>query len=199
MLSIKTKHQIKNLHVVWLGESGFPYGLAAIQNMIVLGDALIKAGVEFTVINRKGVFRPGQHPSLKVKGKFEGIQYVYVSGSTHRPDNFFIRNFNKIKGKINEYLYLRKLRKENNLQIAIVSNRNFLQSMLYRIYGAALNFPVIYLYVEMASVMQDRKGLITKINDYLFDHYLLKWMNGALPISKLLLEHFRNWLRANLY
>ena len=188
---MKIKNKVEKFHIVWLGESGFPYGLAAIQKTIILGDALSKVGVQFTVINRKGVFKPGQHTSLKVKGEFEGIQYVYVSGSIHRPNNPIIRNFSKIKGIIYEYLYLRKLRKENNLEIGIVSNRVFFQTLLYLIYGTVLNFPVIYLYVEMASAMQNRGGLFKKINDYIFDHFLLKRMDGVLPISEILVEHFR--------
>ena len=55
---MKIKNKVEKFHVVWLGESGFPYGLAAIQNTIVIGDALIKAGEHFTVINRKGKLRP---------------------------------------------------------------------------------------------------------------------------------------------
>ena len=35
-----------DVNVAWLGEAGFPYGLAAIQKTIILGDALTKAGIK---------------------------------------------------------------------------------------------------------------------------------------------------------
>ena len=127
---MKEKNDSKTLNVVWLGESGFPYGLAAIQKTIILGDALTKAGVQFTVINRKGVFNPGQHTSVKAKGKFEGINYIYASGITYRPKNFIVRNFMKIKGAIHEYLLLRKMGKEDKSLLIIVSSHSFLQTRL---------------------------------------------------------------------
>lgn len=182
----------KILSVAWLGESGFPNGLAAIQKTIIVGDALIKAGAEFTVINRKGVLDPEKHHSLKPNGEFKGIRYIYASGITYRPRNFVVRNLMKLKGAVNEYLYLHKMCTEDKQQIAIVSNLSFLQTLLYLIYGKVLSFPVIFLYVEMASEMEHRKGLVKMINDYLFEKYLLKGMNGALPISEPLKENFQD-------
>ena len=98
---MKKKDESNNLNVVWLGESGFPYGMAAIQKTIILGDTLTNAGVQVTVINRKGAFNPGQHTSLKTKGKYKGINYIYTSGTIYRPQNIFARNFMKMKGTIN--------------------------------------------------------------------------------------------------
>lgn len=180
----------KILSVAWLGESGFPEGLASIQKTIIVGDTLIKAGAEFIVINRKGVLEPGKHQFLKPRGEFEGISYIYASGITYRPKYFVVRNLMKFKGAVNEYLYLRKMRSEDKKQVAIVSNLSFLQSLLYVIYGKILGFPVVYLYVEMASEMEHRDGLVNKVNDYLFEKCLLKWMDGALPISEPLKENF---------
>ncbi len=190
-LSEMTNKIDKPLNVAWLGVSGFPFGLAEIQKTIILGDALVKVGVQFTVINRKGVFERDQHTAINAAGEFKGINYVYASGITYRPKNFFIRNFMKIKGTWNEYWFLRKMHSEDKSLIAIVSNLNFLQSFLYLIYGKILNFPVIYLYVEMPFKMQHRAGALTKVNDYLFDKLLLKRMSGALPISELLIENFQ--------
>ena len=186
-----TKNNNTSLNIAWLGESGFPYGMAAIQKTIIVGDALIKEGAAFTVINRKGVLEPGKHQSLKPRGTFEGISYIYASGITYRPKYFFKRNFMKLKGALNEYLYLRKMCAEDKRQIAIVSSLSFLQSLLYVIYGKILGFPVVYLYVEMASEMEHRDGLVEKVNDYLFEKYLLKRMDGALPISEPLKENFQ--------
>ncbi len=185
------KNNNKPLSVVWLGESGFPYGLAAIQKTIIVGDALIREGARFTVINRKGVLEPGKYQDFKPEGAFEGIHYIYTSGITHRPKNFIVRNVMKLKGTLNEYLYLSKMRSEGKRLIAILSNLNFVQSLLYMIYGKILGFPLVYLYVEMASEMKHRDSTMIKLNDYLFERYLLKRMDGAFPISELLKENFR--------
>lgn len=181
----------KSLSVVWLGESGFPYGMAAIQKTVILGDALLKAGAEFTVVNRKGTLSPQQRESLKPIGKYQGIRYVYTSGITYRPENFLLRNLMKVKGAFYELLYLINMRTKDSSLVAIVSNLNFLQSLLYVIYGKILGFPVIFLYVEMASEMKHRTGFIRMTNDYLFEKFLLRRMSGALPISELLKENFK--------
>lgn len=188
---MKNKDERGDLNVVWLGESGFPYGMAAIQKTIVLADTLTKAGAQVNVINRKGTFDPGQHSSLGAKGKYKGINYVYASGTIYRPQNIFTRNFMKIKGAMNEFAYLWKMRSKNKLQIAIVSNMSFMQTLLYRFYGVLLNFPVLLIFVEMASKMKHREGALLKINDYLVDNFLVKRMSGVLPISEFLIEYYQ--------
>ncbi|MEX0290849.1 MAG: glycosyltransferase [Flavobacteriaceae bacterium] len=181
----------KLLSVAWLGESGFPYGLAAIQKTIILGDALGRAGVKFTVINRKGTLARKDQDTLAAVGEFEGIKYVYASGITYRPENFLVRNLMKLKGAFNEFLYLKNMRSKDTSLASIVSNLNFLQSLLYVIYGRVLGFPVVFLYVEMASEMKHRTGIVRKTNDYLFEKFLLGRMSGALPISELLKANFK--------
>ncbi len=180
----------KNLNVAWIGESGFPFGMAAIQKTIILGEALGNVGVHFTVINRKGVLKPEQQHTLSATGEYKRIRYVYTSGITYRPKNIIKRNLMKVKGAWNEYWYLRKMRGMNTSLVAIVSTHSFLQASLYVLYGKILNFPLTYLYVEMPSEMQHRVGLINKMNDYLFENILLKKMDGALPISELLKENY---------
>jgi glycosyltransferase involved in cell wall biosynthesis len=181
----------KSFHVIYLGESGFPYGLAAIQKLIMISKALISAGTEVTVINRKGYFNPDKPVDLPLEGEVEGIKYIYTSGTVYKPKSFFPRNSQKLRGIIKEFLYLRKLKKENNLGAAIISCHDFGQTLLYRIYGWILGFPIVLNYVEWASAMQHRKGWKDQINDYFFDNWLVKKMDGAFPISEVLIDNFK--------
>lgn len=181
----------KTFHVVYLGESGFPIGLAAIQKTILLGKALLANGARLTVINRKGKFKPGQPVQVETEGEYDGIHYIYTSGSVYKPEGFFKRNLMKLKGIYREYRYLRQLAKKGDLDAGIISCRDFVQVALYRLYSKILGFPIALLYVEFASAMQHRQGLLTKINDYLFDNFMVKRMDAALPISELLADNFR--------
>lgn len=183
--------QSRKFHVVYLGETGFPIGLAAIQKTILLGKALTAAGAKMTVINRKGKFKPGQPVEVLPEGDYEGIHYVYTSGTVYKPKGFFNRNIQKIKGLAGEYLYLRRLAKNGDLGAGIISNRDFFQVALYRLYSWLLGFPIALLYVEFASAMQHRQGFYKKLNDYLFDNYMVSRMDAALPISELLADNFR--------
>ena len=95
-------------YFVYLGCSGFPYGLAEIQKMILISKSLIATGNSVTVINTQGIHNKADHPELNVSGNFEGIEFVCTSGNPFRSDNFVKRNLLKIKGAINEVCLLRK-------------------------------------------------------------------------------------------
>ena len=73
-----------SFHVVYLGEAGFPFGMAAIQKMTLISKALIHNNCKVTVINYKARFDPKKKMDLKVAGIFEGIHYVYSSGSIYK-------------------------------------------------------------------------------------------------------------------
>lgn len=181
----------RKFHIVYLGESGFPIGMAAIQKTILLGKALTAAGAKVTVINRKGKFNKNQPIQLEPEGDYEGIHYVYTSGTVYRPEGFFNRNLQKVKGIYQEYRYLRRLAKNGDLGAGIISCRDFFQVLLYRLYSRMLGFPIALLYVEFASAMEHRSGALTRLNDLLFDHFMVKRMDAALPISELLADNFR--------
>jgi len=100
-LNINQKESDK-FHVVYLGENGFPIGFGAIQKMILVSKSLIEEGAKVTVVNRKGSFAPDKPIDVSVEGKFEGINYVYTSGTIYRPSGFFARNIQKIKGSYKE-------------------------------------------------------------------------------------------------
>lgn len=181
----------KKLHVVYLGETGFPYGLAAIQKMILISKALISEGAKVTVINRKGIFDSTKPIDLPLEGEFEGIHYKYTSGTIYKPGSFIARNLQKLKGIIGEFNYIRTLRKNKELDAGIISCYHFGQVLLYRLYSMIFGFPVVYNYVEMASAIEHRRGTMKKINDFLFERLLVGSMAGALPISQVLIENYK--------
>ena len=180
----------KPLHVVYLGESGFPIGLAAIQKMTLIGKSLIHAGAKVTVLNRKGRFSPSEEVDVEIEGIHEGIKYIHTSGTIYRPKGIFKRTWLKIVGKINEYRHLKKLKKEGNPIAAIVSTESFFHTFSYYLYSRLLGFPVAFNYVELLSSMQHRSALNLKINDFFMDRFMIKRMDAALPISELLKANF---------
>jgi len=181
----------KDFHVVYLGESGFPVGFGGIQKMIMVSKALIEEGATVTVVNRKGNFDPEQPTKVLQQGTFEGIKYIYTSGTIYRPKGFIARNFQKLKGTFAEFQYLKNLKKEGQLDAAIISCYSFVQVLLYRLYASWLKFPIVYNYVEMARVLDSRNTLSLKINDYLFERFLIPLMDGAFPISEVLIKHYK--------
>ncbi|SDD92484.1 Glycosyltransferase involved in cell wall bisynthesis [Pricia antarctica] len=187
-MSRENQHNITN--VVFLGENGFPKGLAAIQRMTLMAKALLVEGCKTTVICRKGVGEQDHVVSLCTKGKYEGIDYLYTSKNVFKPKGFLDRNIQKLKGLFDEYGYLKYLKKQGEIDVAIVSNMSAIHMLRYCFYARWLNFPVVLNFVEMASSMQHRSSFSKRINDSLFDRWIIKFFDAALPISNQLLDHY---------
>ncbi|MHA1381326.1 MAG: glycosyltransferase [Candidatus Helarchaeota archaeon] len=177
--------------IVWLGESGFPYGLAAIRRSLLISKSLVEVGVNVTVINRIGVHNPGVNINLERKGIYEGINYIYTSGTPYRPGNFVKRNLLKIVGFINELKFLRLIHDKKELDAAIVSTMQFSTILLYRIISKVLNFPLILNYVELNSAIITRKNILYKINDYFYEKFAFNLIDGVLPISNYLVNFLK--------
>ena len=188
--NLQIEDQHKKEHIVFLGENGFPKGLAAIQRMTLMAKALLHEGCAVTVICRKGVWEQDPKERNGIKGNHEGIDYIYTSESVFKPTGFFNRNIQKLKGLRGEYKYLKALQKRGELDIAIISNMSAFHLLRYLCYSAFLKFPVILNFVEMASAMQDRRSMSLKVNDYLSDKWLIKYFDGALPISDKLFNYY---------
>lgn len=182
----------KPMHIVQVGAFGFPYGLAAIEKIRLLGRSLLEAGAEVSVISRKGVFDPLKGPHIPVSGEFEGIQYYYASGSIYRPSGFWQRNWLKLRGWWGEAKLLRKFSKEKRLDAIIVHSMNFAPVFFYWLLSRMYRFKWLYLLVEHNSTTTSRQTPLFKISDVFLENIGLRMADGVLPISqyltKLLLE-----------
>ena len=138
----------KEKHIVFLGYSFFPYGLAEVQKIILISKCLLLTNNHVAVISKNGFHDKRKDPELKVWGYYEGIEYIYASGSFFRNDHFFKRRLFEIKGTINEILLLRKRKKNNQLDYAILSTRSFYSVLFYSILSKLFGFKTILNYVE---------------------------------------------------
>ena len=180
-------------HVVFLGEAGFPLGLAAIQRLTLLAKSLTMAGCEVLVISRKGVHDPNHKALHDIRGIHEGIHFVYTTDSVYRPNKFLKRNIQKVKGLYYEYTLLRSLKRKNKLDLAVLSTMSSFHAFRYRLISRMIGFPLVLNLVELASSIPHRSSLSQKINDFLYDNYVIRNVDAALPISDFLLERFKNY------
>jgi glycosyltransferase involved in cell wall biosynthesis len=191
MCKIKTNFSKNFNHVVFLGEARFPFGFAAVQRMTLMAKALLYMGIKPIVICRKGSWDWNEHIDFDYKGNFEGIDYIYTSKVVHKPSGFLRRNIQKLRGIYGEYKYLKQLKRDGGIDMAIVANRKLFHVVRYIFYSSFLNFPIALNLVEMASSMQNRTNFFAKINDYLLDEYIIRLFDGALPISDKLMTFYR--------
>lgn len=177
-------------HVIFLGEARFPYGLASVQRMTLMARALLHENIKATIICRKGSWNKGEHPDFKYEGVYEGINYIYTSKEVHKPSGFINRNLQKFRGVYGEYQYLKKLKQEGEISMAILSNRKLIHVFRYLFFGSLFKFPIAINLVEMASSMQHKRSFSRKVNDYVLDKWVVKLYDGALPISDKLMSFY---------
>jgi glycosyltransferase involved in cell wall biosynthesis len=178
--------------IVFLGYHSFPYGLAEVQKIILISKSLIVAGNDVTVVCKNGYHNQSERPDVKAQGVYEGIDYVYVSGSCFRNSGFINRRLYKLKGTINQVSFLRKRRKEKRLDYAILSTRSFSTVLYYSILSKFIGFRTILNYVEYYSAMKKKPSQIgQRFNDKLFDKYAPSLCNAVLPISEFLISRLK--------
>lgn len=158
--------------------------------MILMAKCLTSTGCKVTVICRKGVWKSNAHPDFNIEGIFESIHYIYTSKGVHRPKGFFGRNIEKLKGMYGEFKYLKNLKRHDKINAAIISNMSAAHLFRYRLYSFLIGFPIILNFVELASSMKGREAFLTRLNDYLYDNYFIKMVDGALPISDKLMAYY---------
>ncbi|CAM4170424.1 glycosyltransferase [Zobellia roscoffensis] len=178
-------------HIIFLGESRFPYGLASVQRMLLMSKALVYTGAKVTVVCRKGGWKQNQYPDFEPKGNFEGVNYIYTSESTFKPKGFVNRNIQKLKGLWGEYQFIKAAVKTRGVNMAIVSERKNIHILRYYFYSRFFNFPIVVNLVEMASSVQNKVSFFRRINYHILDMWTLKLFSGALPISDVLLKHYQ--------
>lgn len=180
----------KKKSIVFLGYSHFPYGFAEVQKIILIAKSLLVTGNNVTVLSRNGYHNKAKYPEMKNHDFYEGIEYIYSSGSCFRNENFLKRRFFQLKGKIKEVLILRKMKKCGNLDFAILSTRSFYLVLFYNVLSKIFHFKIILNYVEYYSAMKKNKFQISKrLNDKLFDKYASSLSDAVFPISEFLIQH----------
>jgi len=187
-MSKKSKSEIKS--VVFLGDSGFPIGLASVQRITLMGRALIETGSEVRVVCRMAVWPKETITHYGKEGLHKGIHYKYTSDSPIRPDTKVKRIYQRIKGLIREFFYLKKLKKEGKIDAVILSTMNFHDALRYKLYSKFTDFPITLNLVEMATSLGRRSSFYFKITDWLMEKWLLKQFDGAMPISDTLYEYY---------
>ncbi|MDB2606205.1 glycosyltransferase [Zobellia sp.] len=185
-MSRKGNTRIKS--IVFLGDTGFPNGWAAVQRVTLLGRSLINVGCEVRVVCRLGVWKKDLKTDYGKEGVHEGIPYRYTVDSPFRPDDSLERKYQKLKGLVCEFFYLVELKRKGRLDAVILSTLNFNDSLRYKIYSIIMGFPIVSNFVEKSSALKRRSSLSMRISDWLMENWLIKRFDGVMPISDKLFK-----------
>lgn len=187
-------------HIIYLGCSGFPYGLAEIQKMTLISKSLVEAGNDVTIICKRGMRSKAMYPDMKAKGNHEGINYIYTPGTPFRSESFIKRNFLKVKGVINEILLLRKMKHNNKIDYAILSTHSFYAILYYYILSKLYGFKTVLNYVEYYSgVKKEWYELDKWFNDKMYDKFAPGLVDAIFPISEFLIDDIKKTAPSKKY
>jgi glycosyltransferase involved in cell wall biosynthesis len=180
-------------YFVYLGCSGFPQGFAEVKKMTLISKSLVMKGNPVTIIANRGICNEKENFPFGAKGNYEGIDFIYTSGSPFRPANFFKRNILKIRGMVKEYMLFRNLKQAKKLDYAILSTNDFFSVFYYYALSKIFRFKTILNYVEYYSaIKRDWHKLSLRMNNRLFDRYASRLVDFVFPISEFLISHLKN-------
>jgi len=183
----------KNIKILHLGISGFPFGTAAINKCLTVYEALAEEEFEIFIMNDHAVHNRDIPYNIQKIGKYNQLNYFYTTPSPYKPSFKISRIYYIIVGKIIKYFLLIKWLFKKKIDLIIFYPRgNFFELFNYRILSLIFNVPIISHYVEYRSVFLNRKKIRYRINDYLFDHYFMYFVDGVLPISEFLIQKIKN-------
>jgi glycosyltransferase involved in cell wall biosynthesis len=180
----------KKNHLVYLGISGFPKGLAAIQRQLLVSKGLSENGWDITILCSGSVHQ--KESNIPKEGTFEGIYFKYIF-SPYREENFFKRNLQKKISIFFELFELIKLNKKQKIDAVLISNTNiFWYAVVIFLTSKILKFKSVLSLVEIYKSRTNIR-FFKRINDTLFNKFGLYFFDAYFPISHQLIEHFKDF------
>ncbi len=162
--------------------------------MRLVSRGLIAEGCRVTLISRRwSVGKWRDTSGLAPSGSFEGIGYVNLCGYLYRPRGGSLqRKAAWIRGLLLEPLTIARLRRTGRLDLAIVSTGSFSRVLEYWIYARLLGFPLVVHLVENYEAMFRNAPWEKRLNAWLFDRHVYRLVDGALPISRFLIDRLEH-------
>ena len=171
--------------ILSVGYPSFPAGAAQFQRQLLLAKAILLEGFNVTVLCRYGIH--SQHDGIPTKGTFEGIDFIYCSGTSLRPDGFIKRSCLKIFGLFNEIKYIRRFSKTKQLAGILISTNYFHNIFIYYVIGKIFR---VTLTVENVDYWTSIKFYKEKIHleKLLYDKYYHMFTDNIICISDFLIQ-----------
>ena len=175
--------------VLYVGYPSFPKGLAQVQRQLLIAKGLVEQGCQVLVLNQYGTHNKNVDYHIKTTGIFEGVDYIYCSGTPFRPDNFIQRNLLKIKGFFVEIKTIVTERFKNKANTIIITSNSFRGVFFYTLIAKILNITSVVDQVEYWS--EHQSGKKRRIDSYLNDRYYGLLSDRVIVISNFLLSKLK--------
>ncbi len=179
--------------IFYLGTYGFPIGYAQIERQKLISKGLKAQGCEVTIISRYGVHADRSDSAELEKGEYEGIPFLYASGTPYRPGSFLKRTWLKFKGAFNELRLIQKKKKSEGLDYIVLSTNYFYNILIYRFFSLITGVPTVLDTVEHWTSFSNRKdqSWFIRMDNWLYDNQSFNYVNKVLCISDFLMNETR--------
>lgn len=181
--------------ILSVGYPSFPLGFAQVQRQLLLAKAILVGGYDVTVLCRYGIHK--ESDAIPGRGSFEGVNYIYCSGSSIRPDGYIKRNLLKIKGLFGEINSFRRFAKTKQLAGILISTNSFHNILFYYLIGKIFRVKTAVDNVEHWTSIKGYKG-ITRIEKSLYDKFYFLFTDSIICISDFLVERVGDTKRKNV-
>ncbi len=187
-------------HIVFLGQDGYPCGLAEIQKIRLIARSLVLAGCDVTIVNRLWIL--GKCPdnfTAEKSGTFEGVDYTFACGTPFRPHRFIERTLRRIISVLNEIKILWRLNKKRRIESAIISIGSFWDVLYYWIISRLFSFTIVLTITELFTQMRRIKNPIIYFDAWLVDKFAFRIVDGNLPINEFFIERIKTYRKGKPY
>jgi glycosyltransferase involved in cell wall biosynthesis len=181
----------KTMKILIFGGIRFPNGLAPAPRIIAYAKGLIKNGVDAQVICFKALERPENGMvNTEPKGIYDGIPFEYLSGTTFRPNSFWMRRWLEIKAIAKLFRYFDAGIKPDATIFFSNYGWTFLTLLLFKLMGVKCieednEYPFVY----------EKKTWWVKLNSAFYHYIRLKLYDGVIVISTFLEEYYISRVR----
>jgi glycosyltransferase involved in cell wall biosynthesis len=178
--------------VLYLGLDGFPVRDAGIQRQLQICKALTADNTRVFVICRKGVHSEERiaNENIQRSGTYEGIEYVYASGTPKYNENFIIRNCLKLYGGLVEFFLILSNKFINHVEFAIVKTDDLLELKYYFFLSRLLKIKIVFDYLEFRSSLESR-SIKEYVDEKSFDFVFHRYVDSMIIISHFLTNHIK--------
>lgn len=157
--------------LIVVGRLSYPSGSAPSNRVHLYCKALKEANGFPFVINLNSSFTKPQH--FNYLSRYEGVPFYYSQKTPMRQNKLLPRNFNKMKGLINSFIVINRLKKNHKLKILFFST-SFLDELIFFVFLRFLKISTIRECNE-SPFFKVNENKVSKFDKFLLYHRLKLW------------------------
>jgi glycosyltransferase involved in cell wall biosynthesis len=180
-----------NIKIIFSGP--YPQGMAASRRVHLYAKGISQLGHQVKILLPNPTEIHGSEPRNKEsKGNYEGIEFIYPSGTTGKSKYFLKKSFNVLKGMLKAGGILIKERKHTDA-VLMVTNALY-HILFFKIVTKILKIKYLQEKSELPFINK-KSGGIFKIYSFWYIKLVYKCFDGMLVISQYLYDYFKPRVR----